>query len=147
MKLLAVNYRFCRNIMRDLTKVLIIAAIIPNFTFLTFFLLAIFNDYGTLTTSLLDLLRGILTFAIAPIMLITIALTFYKKFKILTSVLRIIAVILNAYFLIGLIWSRHEILTDLALDTFLIYCAYPAANLVVIALTFIKQKEKTEDFY
>ena len=133
--------------MKELTKVLIIAAIIPNFMFFTFFLSAICNDYGTLTPSLLDWLRGILMFTLSPIMLITIALTFYKKFKILHSVLRIIAIILNAYFLIGLIWSRHEILTDLAFEAYIIYCAFPAANLVVLALTFIKQKEKTEVLY
>jgi hypothetical protein len=127
--------------MKELTTVLIIAAIIPNFMFFTLFLSAICNDYGAITTSLLDLLRSILIFAISPIMLIIIALTFYKKFKILHSVLRIIAVILNAYFLIGLIWSWQEELTDITLEAYIMFCALPAANLVVIVLTFIKERQ------
>ena len=147
MKLLAVNYGFCRNIMRQLSKVLIIAAVIPNFMFFTSFSSAFYNDFGTFTQSLRELLRGILIFALPVVMLITIALTFYKKFKILHSVLRIIAVILNAYFLIGLIWSWRQELTDITLQDYIMLCALPAANLVVIALTFIKQKEKTENSY
>ena len=147
MKFLAVNYGFCRNIIRELSKVLIIAAIIPNFMFFTLYVLAICNDYGSLPSSLLDLLRGILIFAISPIMLIIIALTFYKKFKILHSVLRIIAVILNAYFLIGLIWSWREELTDITLEAYIMFCAFPASNIIVLALTLIKLKEKTENMY
>ena len=145
MKLLAVNYGFCRNIMRELSKVLIIAAVIPNFMFFTLYVLAVCNHYGSLPSSLLDWLRGILIFAISPIMLITIALTFYKKFQILHSVLRIIAIILNAHALIILIWFEQDPLDYLAL--YLMYYVFTVGNLVVIALTFIKQKEKTENFY
>jgi len=145
MKLLAVNYGYCRNIMKELTKVLIIAALVPNFTFFTLFVLAICQDYGTLPSSLLDWIRGILIFALPVVMLITIALTFYKKFKILHSVLRIIAIILNAHALIILIWFEQDPLDYLAL--YLIYYAFAVGNLVVLALTFIKQNEKTEVLY
>ncbi|KPL24437.1 MAG: hypothetical protein AMJ75_03805 [Phycisphaerae bacterium SM1_79] len=145
MKLLAVNYGFFRNIIKELTKILIIAAIIPNFMFFTFYLSAICNDYGTLTLSLLVWIRGILIFAIPVVMIISIELTFYKKFKILHSVLRIIAVILNAHALIVLIWFEQDPLDYLAL--YLIYYAFAVGNLVVLALTFIKQKENTEVLY
>ncbi len=145
MTLFAVNYGFCRNIMKELTKVLVIAAIVPNFIFFTFVLSAICNDYGSNTLSLRGWLGVILIFAISPIMLITIALTFYKKFKILTSVLRIIAIILNAHALIILIWFEQDPLDYLEL--YLMYYAFTIGNLVVLALTFIKQKEKTEILY
>jgi len=145
MTLFADIYGFCRNIMKELTKVLIIAAIVPNIIFFTFYLLAICNDDGGQTLSLRDWVGIILIFALPLVMLITIALTFYKRFKILHFVLRIIAVILNAYLLIPLIWNRHEILDDLPLDVYLMYFAFAVANLVVIALTFIKEKEKIEN--
>ena len=78
------------------------------------------------------------------VMLITIALTFYKKFKILHSVLRIIAIILNTYALILLIWFEQDPLDYLGL--YLIYCGFTVGNLVVLALTFIKEKEKIENY-
>ena len=125
--------------MKELTKVLIIAAIVSNFMFLTFVLSAICHEFGSHTLSLRDWVGCILIFTLPVVMLITIALTFYKRFKILTFVLRIIAIILNAYALIILIWFEQDPLDYLEL--YLMYYAFAAGNLVVIALTFIKERQ------
>jgi hypothetical protein len=45
--------------------------------------------------------------------------------------------------IIALPWSRHEILDDLVLEAYLIYCALPALNLVTLPLTFTKEKKQT----
>jgi len=45
--------------------------------------------------------------------------------------------------IIALPWFRHEILDDMALWAYLIYCGLPALNLVALALTFRKEKENT----
>jgi hypothetical protein len=61
-------------------------------------------------------------------------------------VLRIIAIILNAHLLIYFIWCRHEIIDDLVLEAYFLCCGLPAINLVTLALTFTKEKEKNENF-
>ncbi len=129
--------------MKSLTFVLKITAIALNTYFSAWLLLFVCSGYGGHPLSLYDWVGRILVLAIPPVTLITIALTFQKKFKILTSVIRIIAIILNAHLLIHLIWFQHEILDDMALWAYLIYCGLPALNLVALAVTFIKVKEKT----
>ena len=133
--------------MKSLTYVLKLTAIALNTYFLSFVLEIVRSGFGGHPLSLLDWVGSILVLAIPPVTLITIALTFHKKFKILTSVLRIIAIILNAHLLIPLIWCRHEILDDMALWAYLIYCGLPALNLVALALSFRKEKEKTPPEY
>ena len=128
--------------MKALTYVLKLSAIALNTYFLHFVLSFVRSGFGGHPLSLLVWVGRILVLAIPPVTLITIALTFQKKFKILTSVLRIIAIILNAHLLIPLIWFRHEILDDMALWAYLIYCGLPALNLIALAVTFIKEKEK-----
>jgi len=125
-----------------LTSVLKITAITLNTIFLPLVLSFVGSGFGGHPLSLRAWVSSILVLAIPPVTLITLALTFLKKFKILTSVLRIIAIILNAYLLIPLIWCRHEILDDMALEAYLIYCGLPALNLVALAVTFIKKKGK-----
>ena len=49
--------------------------------------------------------------------------------------------------IIALPWLRHEILDDMALWAYLIYCGLPALNLVPLALTFRKEKENTPPEY
>ena len=133
----------CRLITKSLTYVLKITAIALNTYFSAWVLLFVCSGYGGHPLSLRAWVSSILVLSIPPVTLITIALTFHKKFKFLTSVLRIIAIILNAHLLIPLIWCRHEILDDMALWAYLIYCGLPALNLVALALTFRKEKENT----
>jgi len=134
---------FCRFIMKYLTYVLKFTAIAVNTYFLSFVLSFVRSGFGGHPLSLLAWVASSSVLAIPPVTLITIALTFQKKFKILTSVLRIIAIILNAHLLIHLIWFHHEILDDMALWAYLIYCGLPFLNLVALAVTFIKVKKKT----
>jgi len=89
--------------MKALTFVLKLSAIAVNTYFSALVLSFVRSGFGDQPLSLLDWVGSILVLAIPPVTLITIALTFQKKFKILTSVLRIIAIILNAYLLIPLI--------------------------------------------
>ena len=127
--------------MKSLTYIIKLFAIALNTIFLPYVLSFIGSGFGGHPLSLRDWVGCILTCALLPVTLITIALSFHKKFKILTAVLRIIAIILNAYFLIPLILFRHEILDDFPFDVYLIYCGLPAVNLVALALTFRKEKQ------
>ena len=95
--------------MKSLTYVLKITAIALNTYFSAWLLLFVCSGYGGHPLSLYACLSCILICAVPPVTLITIALTFHKNLKILTSVLRIIAIILNAHLLIPLIWFHHEI--------------------------------------
>jgi len=138
--------RFCRFIMKSLTYVLKITAIALNTYFSAWVLLFVCSGYGGHPLSLYAWVSSILICAVPPVTLITIALTFHKNLKILTSVLRIIAIILNAHLLVPLIWFHHEILEDLVLVPYLIYCGLPILNLVALAFTLRKEKENTR-FY
>jgi len=129
--------------MKSLTYVLKITAIALNTYFSAWLLLFVCSGYGGHPLSLYAWLSSILICAVPPVTLITIALTFHKNLKILTSLLRIIAIILNAHLLVPLIWFHHEILDDLVLVPYLIYCALPALNLVALAVTLRKEKENT----
>ena len=133
--------------MNSLTYVLKITAIALNTYFSAWLLLFVCSGYGGHPLSLYAWLSSILICAVPPVTLITIALTFHKNLKILTFVLRIIAIILNAYFLVPLIWFRHEILDDFPFDVYLIYCGLPALNLIALAVTFRKEKENTPAEY
>jgi len=134
---------FCRFLMKSLTYVLKITAIALNTYFSAWVLLFVCSGYGGHPLSLYAWLSSILICAVPPVTLITMALTFHKNLKILNSVLRIIAIILNAHLLIPLIWFHHEILDDMALWAYLIYSGLPLLNLVALAFTFRKEKEKT----
>jgi hypothetical protein len=128
--------------MKYLTYILKLFAIAMNTIFLPYVLSLIGSDFGGLPLSLLDWVECILSCALPPVTIITIALSFHKKFKILTSVLRIIAIIVNAYLLVLIISFQHDIFHDLVLEPYLTYSALPALNLVALALTFRKEKEK-----
>ena len=134
---------FCRFIMNSLTYVLKITAIALNTYFSAWVLSLVCCGFGGHPLSLRAWVSSILVLAVPPVTLITIALTFHKNLKFLTSVLRIIAIILNAHLLVPLIWFRHEILDDMALWAYLIYCGLPALNLVALAFTLRNEKEKT----
>ncbi len=131
--------------MKSLTYVLKITAIALNTYFSAWLLLFVCSGYGGHPLSLYAWLSSMIC-AVPPVTLITIALTFHKNLKILNSVLRIIAVILNAGLLISLILFQHEILDDLVLVPYLIYCGLPLLNLLILALTLRKEKEKNENF-
>jgi len=130
--------------MNSLTYVLKITAIALNTYFSAWLLLFVCSGYGGHPLSLYAWLSGILICAVPPVTLITIALTFHKNRKILTSVLRIIAIILNAYILIVLIWFEKDPRDYLVL--YLMYCGFAVLNLVALALTLRKVKENTR-FY
>jgi hypothetical protein len=88
---------FWRFIIKSLTYVLKITAIALNTYFSAWVLLFVCSGYGGHPLSLYACLSCILICAVPPVTLITIALTFHKNLKILNSVLRIIAIILNAH--------------------------------------------------
>ena len=83
-------------------------------------------------------------------MLFTIALTFHKKCRILTFVLRIIAIIVNASFLLVLIHATaigNVHLDGLAMWLLgLLGYGVPVINLLALALTLRKRKGKIESF-
>lgn len=87
-------------------------------------------------------------FAFPPITLITIVLTFNKKFQILTSVLKIIAIIVNASFLVTLICmmaTGHFHLEGLAMWLLgLPGYGLPVVNVLDVVLTFRKRKETND---
>ena len=88
--------------MKIFTKAIKIIAIVLDTIFLAgliFFLIRL----GAQPQTLYDWAGFILMFAFPPITLITIALTFHKKFRILTFFLKIIAIIVNSSFLLILI--------------------------------------------
>jgi hypothetical protein len=128
--------------MNGLAKALKIIAIVLNTIFLAVNLLIVCSSYGGYPQDLYDWAAFILIFALPPVTLITIALTFHKKLEILTSVLKIIAIILNISFLIILIFEVADIgLEGLAQWLFcLMGLGLPVLNVVTLALTFRKEK-------
>lgn len=123
--------------MKRLTKALKIIVIVLNGTFLAgliFFLISFGPDPRTLN----DWAGFISMFAFPPMTIITIALTFCKKLQVLASVLRIIAVIVNALFLIILIYVTaigNVHIEGLALWIFgLLGYGLPVVNVVAVAL-------------
>jgi len=134
--------------MKGVTYALKIIVIVLNGIFLAgliFFLIRL----GAHPRSLSDWAGFISMFAFSPITLITIALTFHKKCRILHSVLRIIAVIVNASFLLVLICFTA--IGRVSLEGFLFWMlgllgyGLPVINVLAMALTFRKLKEKTAD--
>jgi tellurite resistance protein TehA-like permease len=131
--------------MKGLTKALKIIAIVLNIILLAG-LICFLIRLGAHPQTLSDWAGFISMFAFPPITLITIALTFYKKSRILTSVLRIIAVIVNASFLLILICVTaigRVHLEGLAMWLLgLMGYGLPVLNVLALALTFRKGKEK-----
>ncbi|MDH4238497.1 MAG: hypothetical protein OEW48_02935 [Phycisphaerae bacterium] len=130
--------------MKGLGKAFKIIAIVLNVIFsagLILFLIRLGADPRTL----LDWAGFISMFAFAPMTIIAIALTFGKEGKKLASVLRIIAVIVNALFLIILIYVTaigNVRLEGPAMWIFgLLSYGLPVVNLAALALTFRKEKE------
>lgn len=130
--------------MERLNKAIRINVIILNAVFLVgiiFFLIRL----GTDPRNLRDWTGFILIFTFPPITLITIALAFHKKPEILTSVLTIIAIIVNASFLLILIWVT--VLGRVHLEGFAIWLfgllgyGLPVINLAALALTFRNAKQ------
>jgi hypothetical protein len=129
--------------MKSLTYVLKITAIALNTYFSAWLLLFVCSGYAGRPLSLYDWLSSLWICAIPQVTLITIALTFHKNRKFLNSLLTIIAIILNAHLLVPLIWFHHEIIDDLVLVPYLIYSGLPLLNLLILAFTLRKEKEKT----
>ena len=133
--------------MKSFTKAIKIIAIVLNTIFLAgliFFL----TRLGAHPQTLYDWSGFILMFAFPPITLITIALTFHKKCQILTFVLRIIAIIVNASFLLVLIHAAaignvHPSGLAQCLLTLLAY-GLPVLNVLALALTFRKPKQTSD---
>ena len=141
------NGGFLSFIMKGLTKTLTIIAIVLNAIFLAVNLLIVGSSYGGYPQDLYDWAAFILIFALPPVTLITIALTFHKKLEILHSVLKIIAIILNISFLIILIFEVADIgLEGLAQWLFcLMGLGLPVVNVLTVVLTYRKGKEITAD--
>jgi hypothetical protein len=133
--------------MNSLTYLLKITAIALNTYFSAWLLLFVCSGYGGHPLSLYAWLSSLWICAVPPVTLITIALTFHKNLKFLTSVLRIIAIILNAHLLVPLIWFHHEILDDMVLWPYLIYSGLPLLNLLILAFTLRNEKENTPHKY
>jgi hypothetical protein len=129
--------------MERLNKAIRINAIILNAVFLLGIILFLIR-LGADPRNLRDWAGFISFFAFPPITLITIALTFQKKLQILTLVLKIIAIILNASFLLILIWVTA--LGNVHLDGIVMWLfgligyGLPVINLTAIALTFRRAK-------
>jgi hypothetical protein len=130
--------------MKGVTQALKIIAIILNGIFLAgliFFLIKFSADPRTV----LDWAGFISMFAFAPMTIVAIALTFGKKLQVLRLVLRIIAIIVNASFLLILIYSTaigQVHLEGPAMWIFgLMGYGLPVVNVLALALTFRKEKE------
>ncbi|MHC4308768.1 MAG: hypothetical protein ACYSSN_02380 [Planctomycetota bacterium] len=133
--------------MKRLTKALKIIAIVLNTIFLAGILLIVCSKYGARPENLFELAGFILIFGFPAVTLITIALTFGQKCRSLTFVLRIIAIIINASFLVIFIFEvADSSFVGLVVRLVCIMgLGLPILNVVALALTFIKGKEKTAD--
>jgi len=133
--------------MKSLTKALKITAIVLNAIFFAGIIFVLIM-LGAHPQTLRDWAGFILMFAFPPITLITIALTFHKKFQILTSFLRIIAIIVNASFLVILIYATaigHVHPEGLAVWLLsLLGYGLPVLNVLALALTFRKPKQTSD---
>jgi hypothetical protein len=134
--------------MKRLTKVLKITAIVLNTIFLVSILI-IFSRTGAHLQTLRDWAEFILIFAFPLVTLITMALICLKKFKILTSVFKIIAIVVNAYFLVFLIYAmavERVYLEGLAVClVYLMYSGLPVVNVLAVVLTFRKGKATSDE--
>jgi small-conductance mechanosensitive channel len=134
--------------MKSLTDVLKIIAIVLNTIFLAVILFSI-SRHGVHPQAFHDWAGIILVFALPLVTLVTIALTFYKKVQILTSVLKIITIIINAYFLVILIYAmavERAYLEGLAvLMVYLMCSGLPVVNVLAVVLTFRKGKATSDE--
>ena len=124
--------------MKGLIKALKIIAIVLNAIFLAVILLVV-SGTGADPQNLRDWAAFILLFALPPVTLITIALTFHKKSVILTFVLKIIAMIVNASFLVILICETvigHVNLEGSWMLLFVFMVFLPVINVVAVALMY-----------
>jgi hypothetical protein len=142
------NFGFWRFIMKRLTSVLKIIAIVLNSIFLAgiiFFLIRL----GAHPVTLGDLAGFILIFAFPPVTLITLVLICLKKFQILTSILKIIAIIVNTSFLVILVCETaigHVHLEGLGIWLLgLLGFGLPVVNVLAVALTFRKGKATSDE--
>jgi len=134
--------------MKGLTYALKIIAIVLNTIFLAGLIFSLIR-LGARPRTLSDWAGFISMFAFSPMTLITIALTFHKKCRGLTSVLRIVTVIVNVSFLIILIYftaiGRVSFEGILFWLLGLLGYGLPFINVLAMTLTFRKEKEKTTD--
>ena len=134
--------------MKKFIKNLRITAVVLNAVFLAGIIYGI-TRYGVNLRGLHDKAGFMFALVFPAVTLVALALTFLKRPISLTSVLRNIALILNGLFLILLISAMALKGVNVEHFTQLMVCVLgigiPALNLVALALTFIKQKEKTPD--
>lgn len=129
--------------MKGLTYALKIIIIVLNAVFLAGIIYGM-TRFGVHPRGLLDLIGCIFILVFPAVTLVTFLLTFHKKAIILTSVLRIITVIINILFLIILISAI--VLEGISLEHFfqLLVVTFglglPVLNIVAFALTFRKPK-------
>ena len=134
--------------MKKCIKNLRITAVVLNAIFLAGIIYGM-TRYGVHLRGLHDKAGFMFALVFPAVTLVALALTFLKRPISLTSVLRNIALILNGLFLILLISAMALKGVNVEHFTQLMVCVLgigiPALNLVALALTFIKQKEKTPD--
>ena len=127
--------------MKVLTTILEIIAIVLNTIFLAGILVVV-TRLGANPQTLGDWAGLILMFTFPPVTVVTIALTFQKKVQILTAVLRIATIIVNASFLIILICEMAAGRVNLeGLAQWLLALlgfALPVVNVLAVVLTFRK---------
>jgi len=129
--------------MKDLTKTLKIIAIVLNAIFLAGIIYGM-TRYAVHPQDLHDRVGLIFILLFPAVTLVAITLTFHKKAKILTSILRIIAIIVNALFFIILISAIALKGVNLQHFSQLLVCIFglglPVLNIIAFALTFRKPK-------
>ena len=129
--------------MKGLAKAHKIIAIVLNAIFLAG-LISFLISFPPDPQTLLDWAGFISMYAFAPMTIVAIALTFGKKLQILRLVLRIIAIIVNAFFLVLLICQT--VIGQVHFKGFvmllfgLLGYVLPAVNIVAVALTFREGK-------
>ncbi|MHC4694520.1 MAG: hypothetical protein ACYS67_17405 [Planctomycetota bacterium] len=134
--------------MKGLNKTLTIIAIVLNAVFLAGIIYGM-TRFGVHPSGLLDLIGCIFILVFPAVTLVTFLLTFHKKAIILTSVLRIITVIVNILFLIILISAIA--LKDINLAEFaqllvvIFGLGLPVLNILALALPFRKPKAAIPD--
>ncbi len=134
--------------MKGRAKTLKIIAIVLNAILLAGILFEICR-YGVWTRTILDKAACIFILLFPAVTLVTIALTFRKEGKMPACVLKVIAIIVNILFLIILISARALVRFSLEYFGPLLVCimglGLPVINVLAVALTFRKEKEKNNE--
>lgn len=135
--------------MKPLTTVMKILAIVLNIIVLSFGLFII-SKWGFYTENLLAWVLSILFLTCYPVSLIAISFTFLKKARILTCVLKVIAVITNLSLLIamcGWLVENSDVLGGInSLGRILLVLCFLISiiNILAMALTYCGKASSTK---